>query len=326
MGIPRPHQGERSPPHSKMNRNALTLEVESKSDTSRKPKTWSSTSFGSTASVSLASCPEGNMTRPSYFGPQIGVLLAPSAPSAASIGWRQSTTCWHAASSTSHALLPLVWRECSCGGGDVGGAGWASAAEPGVDGAVAGKSRSGSIGAEACRGRCGGGEASSLATQQAEQARLRLGAGYGGSAGGGATGETAAVGVVARSICVERVRWLAWWASCVDGVSSCGSTVPAVARVDEARAGWRERGVGESMSLAVGYRGLVPWNGTRWAVGCSAVTSGVEGNWLSLSAAGVWMEPWVRMSSTQVRPMSLGDLQVHDRGQGTRHFAWWVGR
>lgn len=81
---------------------------------------------------------------------------------------------------------------------------------------------------------------------------MRLGAGNGGSAGGGVTGETAAVGVVGHGTCVDRVRWLARWASCVDCVSSCGSTVPAVARVGEAAAGWEQRGVGESMSVAVG--------------------------------------------------------------------------
>lgn len=69
------------------------------------------------------------------------------------------------------------------------------------------------------------------------------------------TGETA-VGVVGHGSCVDRVRWLAWWASCVDCVSSCGSTVPAVARVGEPDGGWEQRGAGESMSLAVGYRGL----------------------------------------------------------------------
>lgn len=94
--------------------------------------------------------------------------------------------------------------------------------------------RSGPIGAEACRGRCGGGGEWSLAAQQAEQARVRLGAGHGGSSAGDVTGETAADGVVGHGICVDRVRWLAWWASCVDCVSSCGSTVPAVARVGEA--------------------------------------------------------------------------------------------
>ena len=121
---------------------------------------------------------------------------------------------------------------------------------------MAGIGKSGPIGAEACRGRCGSGDLWSLAAQQAEQARVRLGAGYGGSAGGDVTGETTAVGVVGHGNCVDRVRWLAWRASCVDCVSSCGSTVPAVARVGEAGAGWEQRGAGESMSLAVGYRGL----------------------------------------------------------------------
>jgi len=106
------------------------------------------------------------------------------------------------------------------------------------------------MGAEACRGRCGGGELSLLATQQAEQARLRLGAGSGGSAGEVVTGETAADSVVGHGSRVDRVRWLARRASCVDCVSSCGSTVPAVARVGEAEAGWEQRGAGESMSLA----------------------------------------------------------------------------
>lgn len=139
---------------------------------------------------------------------------------------------------------------------------------------VAGRGRSGPIGAEACRGRCGGGELWSLAAQQAEQARLRLGAGSGDSAGGEATGETTAAGVVGHGSCVDRVRWLARRASCVDCVSSCGSTVPAVARVGEAGAGWEQRGVGESMSLAVGYRGLRCAMGHAMAVGCSAVASG----------------------------------------------------
>lgn len=95
----------------------------------------------------------------------------------------------------------------------------------------------------------------SLAAQQAEQARLRLGAGHGGSARGDATvtGETAAACVVGHGSCVDRVRWLAWWASCADCVSSCGSTVPAVARVGEAGAGWEQRGAAESMPVAVGY-------------------------------------------------------------------------
>lgn len=112
------------------------------------------------------------------------------------------------------------------------------------------------MGAEACRGRCGGGEVWSLAAQRAEQVRVRLGAGSGGSAGVVVTGETTWAGVVGHGSCVDRVRWLAWRASCVDCVSSCGSIVPAVARVGEAVAGWEQRGVCESMSLAVGYRGL----------------------------------------------------------------------
>lgn len=144
--------------------------------------------------------------------------------------------------------------------------------------------RSGPIGAEACRGRCGGGEAWSLAAQQAEQALVRLGAGSGGSAGVVVTGETTSAWVawvawvVGHGRCVDRVRWLAWRASCVDCVSSCGSTVPAVARVGEARAGWEQRGVCESMSLAVGYRGLRCAMGHAMAVGCSAVSSGAEGD------------------------------------------------
>lgn len=253
------------PPRRICNRHVLTLEVASRSDTSRKPRTCSRTSFGSTASVTLASGPAYSVAWSSYSGPGVGVLLPPSAPPAASMGWRQSIACGYAAASpTPHASpspSPLSLK-CSHGGrgGDIGGAGWASAAGPGVDGvpaAVAGRGTSGPTGAEACRGRCGGGEAWSLAAQQAEQARLRLGAGFGGSEGGDVTGETAAAGVVGHGICVDRVRWLAWWASCVDCVSSCGSTVPAVARVGEAGAGWEQRGVAESMSLAaVGYRGL----------------------------------------------------------------------
>lgn len=204
------------------------------------------------------------MAYSSYSGPQIGVLLAASAPPAASIGWCQSIICGYAAASpaphpsASPSPLSLERPHGDCDG-DIGGAGWASAAGPGVDGVlvvVAGKGSSGPTGAEACRGRCGGGEVWSLAAQQAEQARVRLGAGFGGSEGGDMTGETAASGVVGHGICVDRVRWLAWWASCVDCVSSCGSTVPAVARVGEAGAGWEQRGVAESMSLAVGYRGL----------------------------------------------------------------------
>ncbi|KAK2599561.1 hypothetical protein N8I77_011303 [Diaporthe amygdali] len=282
-----------------MRRHVLTLEVDSKSDTSKNPKTWSSTSFGSTASVTLSSGPTDNSVKSSCAGLRIRASLAPSAWSAASIGLGQSITCWHAASPTFLALLPPLSRECSYGGGDIGGAGWASPADPGFDGVVAGNSRNGPIGAEACRGRCSGGEPSLLAVQLAEQARVRLGAGYGGSAGGGTTGETAAVGVVACGICVDRVRWLAWWASCVDCVSSCGSTVPAAARVGEVGAGWEERGVGESMSLAVGYRGL------RRAVareGCPA--------------------------AAQSRQVSRGKLAVSardNRSKGTRHFAW-VGR
>lgn len=224
------------------------------------------------------------MAWPSYSGPGIGVLLAPSAPPAASIcWWCQSITCGYAAASpTPHASLspsPLS-LECSHGGcdGDIGGAGWASAAGPGVDGvlvvvvaAVAGRGTSGPTGAEACRGRCGGGEVWSLAAQQAEQARVRLGAGFGGSEGGEGTGETAASGVVGHGICVDRVRWLAWWASCVDCVSSCGSTVPAVARVGEAGAGWEQRGAAESMSLAaVGYRGLRCAMGQRYGLSAAA--------------------------------------------------------
>lgn len=319
-------QREQSLRRLRMDRHVLTLEVDSKSDTSKNPKTWSSTSFGSTASVTLSSGPADNSVKSSCAGLRIRASLAPSAWSAASIGLGQSTTCWHAASPTFLALFPPLSRECSYGGGDIGGAGWASPADPGFDGVVAGNSRNGPIGAEACRGRCSGGEPSLLAVQLAEQARVRLGAGYGGSAGGGTTGETAAVGVVARGTCVDRVRWLAWWASCVDCVSSCGSTVPAAARVGEVGAGWEERGVGESMSLAVGYRGLRRAVCTGGLSGCSAVTSGVEGEIGRLSALALWMGTWVRMSSTQVRPMSLGELQARDnRSKGTRHFAW-VGR
>lgn len=136
--------------------------------------------------------------------------------------------------------------------------------------------RSGPVAAEACRGRGGGGEVWSLATQQAELARLRLGAGFGGSAGVVVTGETPSAWVVGHGICVDRVRWLAWRASCVDCVSSCGSTVPAVARVGEAKAGWEQKGVCESMSLAVGYRSLRCAMGHTVAAGCSAVSSGAE--------------------------------------------------
>lgn len=136
--------------------------------------------------------------------------------------------------------------------------------------------RSGPIGAEACRGRCGGGEVWPLAAPQAEQALVRLGAGSGGSAGVVVTGEATSGWVVGHGSCVDRVRWLAWRASCVDCVSSCGSTVPAVARVGEAGAGWEQRGACESMSLAVGYRGLRCAMGHTMAVGCSAVSSGAE--------------------------------------------------
>jgi hypothetical protein len=98
-----------------------------------------------------------------------------------------------------------------------------------------------------------------------------------------ATGETADAGVVGHGSCVDRVRWLAWRASCVDCVSSCGSTVPAAARVGEVGAGREERGVGESMSLFVGYRALRCAMGHTMAVGCREVASGAEGGKLVIA-------------------------------------------
>lgn len=139
-------------------------------------------------------------------------------------------------------------RACSC---DISGAGWASFGKQTLSFA-AGRQDDRSIDdGEACSHCCGrGGErrrplsrTSLAAEEHAEHARLRLRKEelrelVTPPSWGLVVDEASALPDE-----VAKVRWLAWSASCVDSMLSCGSTVGGEARISEERGAWQAESI-----------------------------------------------------------------------------------
>lgn len=134
-------------------------------------------------------------------------------------------------------------RACSC---DIGGARWASfRAQP--SSSVAGRVEDRSIDGVEARSLCGRGgcgrrpSRSFAAEEQAEHVRLRLRLRE--ELRTPPSGPVLADEASALPCEVAKVRWLAWSASSVDSMLSCGSTVCGEARICEERDAWQAESI-----------------------------------------------------------------------------------